>query len=120
MNANEIDALAKGNAGIDISLPITEIGLYYKLNSIYRGYDSKKYTAKEAKKKKADALEEYEHEKAKDAEISELSDRISQHLKVFREQDRRQIAIEMAMSDAQKNGCERCRKLVAALDGRTV
>lgn len=120
MTINEISSAAKNNQPIPLDSTIAEMGLYCKLSRIYRGYDSKEITAANAKKLKAKAVEEYEHDRAKDAEIKDLTARIEQHLVIFAEDERRRKQTEIAKTEAIKCGCEHCKKLVAAIDGLAI
>lgn len=117
MTVKEIDKLARQKTEIDYTGTISDIGLYYKLRLIYQAFDNKEMTVKEAGKAKRQALEDYEHETAKDREIEDLMFRITQHQRIFAEDERRRTKTELAKTEAIKCGCEHCRKLVFAIDG---
>lgn len=103
MNVSDIDSFAKNSiepAGLDI----LEVGLWHKLNALYRQFDANKITIGEARKAKIEAFEEFEHE--------------AQIRRIYMEQNRRAVEIGKIMAEVNKNGCEVCRRVAKIYDGR--
>ena len=118
MTLNDIDTRARSKAAMPVDCTLVEAGLYTKLRTIYELFDYQQLTVEEAKKQKADLLEAFEYENGKDKQISELYDKIERDRKIFEQDDKRRVAISGLMCEANKNGCDLCKKIAMVYDGR--
>jgi hypothetical protein len=124
VTTKEIDAIAKKKAPLPGKPTISERGLHAALISIYADYDANKDTDKGAadksKQAKQAAIEEYEHLTGLQEENAELSRRISQHIEIFQQDDRKRVALAPLMAQANKIGCALCKEIARVYDGREI
>lgn len=118
MKIKEIDTLAKKKLPLPDKPDILELGLYTALTNIYAEYDAKTKTADEAKQAKQAVCEEYEYLTGLQAENVELSRRIAQHVEIFKRDDAQRVKLCGVFAEAEKHGCEICKKISRVYDGR--
>lgn len=118
MTLNDIDTRARSKAAMPVDCTLVEAGLYTKLRTIYELFDYQQLTVEEAKKQKKELFEAYEYESDKDKQICEMQDKIDRDMMIFKEDDRRRVAISGLMCEANKNGCDLCKKIAMVYDGR--
>lgn len=128
MTVKQIDDLArhKLNPGEE-PISMLEAGLLWNLRRLYDAFDANKgiMTADDAKAEKNRIIKQYEENYTALKEYAELTKQneelkqtIEQHQKIFKEDDRRRIAISSLLIEADKHGCEICKKISKFWDGR--
>jgi len=128
MTVKQIDDLArhKLNPGEE-PISMLEAGLLWNLRRLYDAFDASKgiMTADDAKAEKERIIKQYEEDYTALSEYAELikqngelKQTIEQHQKIFYDDDRRRVAISGLLSEANKHGCEICKKIVMFYDGR--
>ena len=118
MTAKEIDALSRRKVELPDDTTLVDAGLYYRLRQLYQAYDDKTITDEQARQDKQAALEAYGYETEKDKQICELQDHIDRDMMILKDDDRRRVAISGLMCEANKNGCDLCKKIAMVYDGR--
>lgn len=104
MTANEICELARTRQPLPEHLMLSEQQLYYTVRGIYRSYSAKELSLEQAKTAKKDAIREFESNS-----FSET---------VYLDHGRRMSAIARVLYEAEKCGCEYCKKIAKLFDGR--
>ena len=128
MTVKQIDDLARHKLEPgEEPISMLEAGLLWNLRRLYDTFDASKgvMTADEAKAEKERIINQYEEEYTALSEYAklikqngELKQTIEQHQKIFYEDDRRRVAISGLLIEADKHGCEICRKISKFWDGR--
>ena len=98
------DAREKRRAVLPEGFGSLETMLYQQIFYLCRDYDEGNIPKDEARKLKTKYLQEY-------GRICLKRDIYSDHMK-------RMVAISQVLGDAEKNGCERCRRAARVFDGR--
>lgn len=106
MTVEEICELAKRNSPLPKTDYMSEQWLYATLRLTYDGYRHGLIDDKQGKKEKITALKRYEDIKSWE--------------KIFRRQAAVGKELGLLMSEANKSGCEICRKMAGLIDGRIV
>ena len=105
MTADEVIELAKAKKSIGISsATVPEVGLYYKMRDLYDRFDSKqisKELARDLKKLYVDEYCKWLNYKAE-----------------YLAEDRKRVAIASILCEAEKHGCDICKKISRIYDGR--
>lgn len=118
MTAKEIDALARRKVEIPDDTTLVETGLYYRLKQIYSAYDEQQITDEQAKVDKSALIEAFDLERERVQQINELQDKIDRDMLIFAEDDKRRVRLSSLIAEANKNGCELCKRIAKAYDGR--
>lgn len=105
MTADDVIDLAKAKKPIAISsATIPEVGLYYKMRDLYDRFDKKQISKELARDLKRMYVEEYCKWLTYKAE--------------YLAEDKKRVAICGILCDANKNGCEICKKIAQLYDER--
>ena len=105
MTADDVIDLAKAKMPIGISsATIPEVGLYYKMRDLYDRFDSKQISKELARSLKQLYVEEYCKWLNYKAE--------------YLAEDKKRVAIAGILCEAEKQGCEICKKISRIYDGR--
>ena len=103
MTAKDIDEMAKRAIIPNKDAKLIELGLFYKLHCLYEAYDLKQMTVEQARVIKETSMSEYE----------QLS-------RIFETDDRKRVALSGLICEANKHGCEICKKIARVYDGRDI
>lgn len=124
MTTDEIDSLARRKETISAVAPIADIGLYARLSAIYHDYDDKAINAKEAAYRKAAAISEYQQLigtgallRQTEKQLKEAKLRADLQSEIIIKDGQTRNRLGYLMSEANKSGCEICKKIVAAWNG---
>ncbi len=126
MTINGIEYSVKQHIKLDPNaMTLIEAGLYIKLLELYSRYDDGKITAEDAKTEKEKLIADFNSDFTAISEFSKLvrqngdmMQTLEQHRAIFKADDARRVAISGLMCDANKHGCEICKAIVKAYDGR--
>lgn len=106
MTVEEIYELARKRQPAPDSLTLPELCLYTTVRNIYKSYQDGIITVEQAKQEKQQSIRSF--------------DRMSLSHEVYTDHMRRMVKISSILSDAEKNGCECCRRVARVFDGREV
>lgn len=118
MTKKEIDALAKKREHLPETTSIVEKGLYLALVSIYEAYDAKTMTADEAKEEKQSAFDEYDYYSELPKINDDLYHKTNQFAEILKRDDEKRVKLSGVLAEANKNGCEICKRIAMIYDGR--
>lgn len=104
MTADEIQELAKTKKRLPKGLTLSEQNLYFVLRQIYYLYDAKELTVEEAKRRKTDALKQFESNRLDERIYSETARRNHELLELFQ-------------GIPQENHCPMCKKAFQIFSG---
>lgn len=128
MTVKQIDDLArhKLDPGEEL-ITMLEAGLLWNLRRLYDAYDASKgvMTADDAKAEKDRIIKQYEADYTALSEYCKLIDengelmrRISQYTEIFKQEDAQRVKLSPLIAEANKSGCEICKKIAKVYDGR--
>lgn len=106
MTAEEIYELARKRQPAPDNLTLPEQLLYTTARNIYKSYADGIISLEQAKQEKQQSISNFES-------LSRKYDIYIDHMK-------RMAVISQVLGDAEKNGCERCRRVARVFDGREV
>jgi Txe/YoeB family toxin of Txe-Axe toxin-antitoxin module len=127
MNVKDIDRMARKKIEPDENISILDAGLYYTLRRLYEAYDAKKdeMSPEQAKAEKERLCKAYDDAYTAIKEYDdlvchneELMRRIEQHRVIFKQDDKKRVKLSPLIAEANKNGCEICKKIAKVYDGR--
>ena len=104
MTANEIYELARKRQPAPDNLTLPEQLLYTTARNIYKSYADGIITLEQAKIEKQRSIANFES--------------LNRSCLIYRDHMKRMAAISLVLGDAEKNGCERCRRAARVFDGR--
>ena len=104
MTGNEIYELARRRQPAPEVMTPSERQLYTTARNIYKAYSDGTITEQQARKEKRQSIAEFERWANREA--------------VMLEHNKRMVAISQVLLEAQKHGCEYCRKIARIFDGR--
>ena len=104
MTTEELCKLAQNNEPMPYGLSLSEQFLFGTIRNIYAAYRAGTITAEQGKREKNLALAQYE------------SIRLGEE--IFRRQAKMAVELGLLMSEANKHGCEICKKMTRLIDGR--
>ena len=106
MTADEIYELARKRKPAPDSLTLPELCLYTTARNIYKSYHDGIITLEQAKNEKQRSISGFE--------------RMNMRYEVYDDHVRRRVKISQLLTEADKNGCEICRRVSRVFDGREV
>ena len=104
MTAAEIDEIARHGQPMPDNMRLTEILLYQSLRLLYRSYKLKIVSKEQAKSEKARIIQQFGVQNLWERTDAESAERWHKY--------------QVVQSEAEKHGCEICRRIVRILDGR--
>ena len=104
MTADEIYELARKRQPAPDSLTLPELCLYTTARNIYKSYHDGIITLEQAKNEKQRSISGFE--------------RMNMRYEVYDDHVRRRVKISQLLTEADKNGCEICRRVSRVFDGR--
>lgn len=128
MTVKQIDDLAKHNISAgEEQFTMLEAGLYYHLRQLYNSYSKHKdiMPTEAWKAEKQRIIKQYENEFIALYDYSRvvnenngLMQRISQHTEIFKQNDLQRTKLSPLIAEANKRGCEICKRIAKMYDGR--
>lgn len=126
MTFNGIEYSVKQHIKLDPNaMTLIEAGLYIKLLDLYSRYDDGKITVEDAKAEKEKLIADFNSDFTAISEFSKLVRQIGdmmqtleQHRAIFKADDARRVELSSLMCEANKHGCEICKKIARVYDGR--
>lgn len=106
MTANEIYELARKRQPAPDNLTLPEQLLYTTARNIYKSFEDGVITLEQAKIEKQRSIANFES--------------LNRSCLIYRDHMKRMVAISQVLGDAEKNGCEHCRRAARVFDGREV
>ena len=106
MTADEIYELARKRQPAPDDLTLPEQLLYTTARNIYKSFEDGIITLEQAKIEKQRSIANFES--------------LNRSCLIYRDHMKRMVAISQVLGDAEKNGCERCRRVARVFDGREV
>ena len=104
MTAEQIYELARKRQPAPDSLTLPELCLYTTARNIYKSYQDGIITLEQAKNEKQRSISGFE--------------RMNMRYEVYDDHVRRRVKISQLLTEADKNGCEICRRVSRVFDGR--
>ena len=104
MTAQEIYELARKRQPAPDNLTLPEQLLYTTARNIYKSYADGIITLELAKIEKQRSIANFES--------------LNRSCLIYRDHMKRMAVISQVLGDAEKNGCERCRRVARVFDGR--
>ena len=104
MTAQEIYELARKRQPAPDNLTLPEQLLYTTARNIYKSFEDGVITLEQAKIEKQRSIANFES--------------LNRSCLIYRDHMKRMVAISQVLGDAEKNGCERCRRVARVFDGR--
>ena len=104
MTADEIYELARKRQPAPDNLTLPELCLYTTARNIYKSYYDGIITLEQAKNEKQKSISGFE--------------RMNMRYEVYDDHVRRRVKISQLLTEADKNGCEICKRVSRVFDGR--
>ena len=104
MTADEIYELARKRQPAPDNLTLPEQLLYTTARNIYKSFEDGIITLEQAKVEKQRSIANFES--------------LNRSCLIYQDHMKRMVAISQVLGDAEKNGCERCRRVARVFDGR--
>ena len=104
MTADEIYELARKRQPAPDSMTLPEQLLYTTARNIYKSYSDGIITLEQAKSEKQKSIRNF--------------DNLSRKYEIYDDHARRRVKISQLLTEADKNGCDICRRVSRVFDGR--
>lgn len=104
MNAEEIYELARKRQPAPDNMTLPEQLLYTTARNIYKSYSDGIITLEQAKSEKQKSIRDFEN--------------LSRKYEIYYDHARRRVKISQLLTEADKHGCEICRRVSRVFDGR--
>ncbi len=104
MTADEIYELARKRQPAPDNMTLPEQLLYTTARNIYKSYSDGIITLEQAKQEKLQSIRNF--------------DNLSRKYEIYDDHARRRVKISQLLTEADKNGCDICRRVSRVFDGR--
>lgn len=104
MTAEEIYEFARTRKPVPDTLTLTEQQLYSVARNLYKAFADGIVSAEQAKREKLNSIREFES--------------VSKWFEIYEDYGRRRLKISALTIEAEKNGCEICKRISRVFDGR--
>ena len=104
MTSDEIYELARKRQPAPDNMTLPEQLLYTTARNIYKSYSDGLISIEQAKQEKLHSIRNF--------------DRLSLENDIYDDHMRRMVTISQVLGEAEKHGCEHCRKVAKIFDGR--
>lgn len=104
MNAEEIYELARKRQPAPDNMTLPEQLLYTTARNIYKSYQDGIISLEQAKQEKQQSIRNF--------------DNLSRKYEIYDDHARRRVKISQLLTEADKNGCEVCKRVSRVFDGR--